>query len=132
MKNPDRRALAVVDFVEGASEWDEQEVVRNRLACLLNCAAAQLALQQPGEAAACCTRALQQDPSNAKALARRARAYALLHDLSAAEADVSALEALDPGHEALPALRRCLKEQRAKGEAADRRTYRNMFASQRQ
>ncbi|KAJ6662765.1 hypothetical protein lerEdw1_010969 [Lerista edwardsae] len=53
---------------------EEEEALReHRVKCLNNSAAAQLKLQQPEEALACCNEALRLDPDNVKALHRKGR-----------------------------------------------------------
>lgn len=44
------RALAIVDFVAGTSEHDQQEIERNKVASLLNVAAVHLAQHEYGSA----------------------------------------------------------------------------------
>lgn len=89
-----QRALAIVDWVKGATAADQAEVDKNRVAVLLNMAAASLTLEDYGDAAHSCSRALHLQPSNSLALLRRAKARAMRREFEAAEADLQAVREL--------------------------------------
>lgn len=67
-------------------------------ALLLNEAQCRLHLSQPADAASLCTRVLEREPENVKALYRRALASLALHDYLLARRDLSAAAKLQPGN----------------------------------
>lgn len=74
------RAQAIIDYVSGASPADQAEVDVNRVAVYLNLAAVRLSLKQYRQATQDCTKALELQPRNAKALLRRSKAFMYLHE----------------------------------------------------
>ncbi len=62
------------------SSADQAEIDTNRQTVLLNIAAVQLAVERHGQAVSYCTRVLDTEPTNIKALLRRAKALASRHD----------------------------------------------------
>ncbi|XP_068814938.1 peptidyl-prolyl cis-trans isomerase FKBP8-like [Struthio camelus] len=73
-----RLALRTLDGPGAAppGPQEEEELREQRVKCLNNCAAAELQLQRPGEALACCEAALRISPDNGKALLRRGKLLA--------------------------------------------------------
>merc|ERR1719399_1742382 len=70
------RALAHCEkFVDINTDDDKKEVADVQLSLYLNCAMCYLKLDNPDKAADNCTRALEIDGGNVKALFRRASAY---------------------------------------------------------
>lgn len=122
-----RRALAVVDFVEGQNPWDQEEVQQNKLSTLNNLAAAHLGLKQWKQAAEFCSKALEIAPDNVTAILRRAKAEIAWFDLDAAEADLAAVQRLDPFNDLLAELHQRIKQQRLLGTRKDRQICRNIF-----
>lgn len=74
------RALSIVELVQGLSSADQVEIDSNRQTVLLNMAAVHLATERHGQAVEYCNRVLATDPTNVKALMRRAKALALRHE----------------------------------------------------
>lgn len=74
------RARAIIDYVSGASLADQAELDVNRVAVYLNLAAVRLSLKQYRQASQDCTKALELQPGNVKALLRRAKAFMYLHE----------------------------------------------------
>ncbi|KDP24694.1 hypothetical protein JCGZ_26469 [Jatropha curcas] len=76
---------------------DEKLVAKGlRLSCNLNNAACKLKLGEYGQASRLCTKVLEQDPNNVKALFRRSDAYLKISELEKAEADLKRALAIDP------------------------------------
>ena len=116
-------ALSIVEFVVAQNPLDQEEVEKNRVLCLLNIAAAHLALAEHGAAAKRCTEALALEPGNVKALLRRAKAFIGRAEYASARADLAAVRELDPwNEEAADEEARCARAEQA-GRSADRSTF---------
>ncbi|KAJ0100484.1 hypothetical protein Patl1_21094 [Pistacia atlantica] len=77
---------------------DDEKHIANalRLSCYLNIAACKLKLEEHSEASRLCTKVIELDPSNVKALFRRSQAYMKTSELEKAEADMKRALAIDP------------------------------------
>ncbi|XP_065852020.1 70 kDa peptidyl-prolyl isomerase-like isoform X2 [Euphorbia lathyris] len=77
---------------------DDEKCIANglKLACNLNNAACKLKLGDYLQASRLCTKVLEQDPSNVKALFRRAEAYLKISELEKAETDIKRALIIDP------------------------------------
>lgn len=125
-------ALVILESVEdaegrGGDQSDVNKLLReNKVRCLLNCAAAHMSpdLASYGAAVSCCNRALELDPGNAKALARRAKAHSLRGDYDHARIDYRAVLESDPWNFNAGNGLRDLKNI----EARDRRRQKTLFS----
>ncbi|RVW15867.1 Peptidyl-prolyl cis-trans isomerase FKBP65 [Vitis vinifera] len=79
---------------------DEEKVQANalRISCNLNNAACKLKLGEYLEASKQCTKVLDLDPSNIKALYRRSQSYLRISELEKAEADIRRALTIDPSN----------------------------------
>ncbi|XP_034692937.1 70 kDa peptidyl-prolyl isomerase-like [Vitis riparia] len=79
---------------------DEEKVQANalRISCNLNNAACKLKLGEYLEASKQCTKVLELDPSNIKALYRRSQSYLRISELEKAEADIRRALTIDPSN----------------------------------
>ncbi|XP_021889647.1 70 kDa peptidyl-prolyl isomerase-like isoform X2 [Carica papaya] len=119
------------DYVseDGSFGDDELKQVKAlRVSCWLNGAACSLKLKDFREAIKLCSRVLDIEFYNVKALYRRAQAYMETSDLVSAELDIKkALEA-DPQNREVKSIQRTLKQLQAESNKRDAKLYRNMFA----
>ena len=100
-------ALGICDFIVAMSSPDQVEVDINKQACCLNVAAVRMAMSEFGEAEKLCTRALELDSRNVKALLRRAKCRIGRGDFAEARADLDRVKELEPWNfEAEEQLRR--------------------------
>jgi len=74
------RARSIVEYVQGMSASDQDELNRNRVAVYLNIAALCMATQDYCRAVHWCGEALQLEPLNFRGLLRRAKANLLSHE----------------------------------------------------
>ncbi|XP_010553661.1 PREDICTED: 70 kDa peptidyl-prolyl isomerase isoform X2 [Tarenaya hassleriana] len=117
------------DCVEACSFGDDEEkqVKALRVSCWLNGAACSLKLKDFPEAIRLCSKVLEIEFLNVKALYRRAQAYIEIGDLFQAEMDIrKALEA-DPENREVKSLERTLKQSKAETDKRDAKLYSNMF-----
>ena len=94
-------ALDLMRFVFPEDEKDQAQINSIRLVCYLNRAACQIRLQDFVGTKKSCSDALYLDPSNVKALYRRAQASAATFDFDRAKRDILAAIKLAPSDPAL-------------------------------
>ncbi|KAL2320604.1 hypothetical protein Fmac_029573 [Flemingia macrophylla] len=92
------KAVKYTEFDHSFSEDEKRHANTLRLSCNLNNAACKLKLGEYIEASRLCTKVLEQDPSNIKALYRRCQAYLKTSDLEKAEADIKRALIIDPNN----------------------------------
>lgn len=92
------KAVKYIEFDHSFNEDEKSQANTLRLSCNLNNAACKLKLGEYIEASRLCTKVLEQDPSNIKALYRRCQAYLKTSDLEKAEADVKTALIIDPNN----------------------------------
>lgn len=90
------KSLAIVDYVVGVSSADQHEIDLNKMAVLLNLAAAYMEKKEFGAAVTYCDRAIKINPKNLKAHVRRCRALIGRRDYAEASADIETIKQLDP------------------------------------
>ncbi|XP_028053276.1 70 kDa peptidyl-prolyl isomerase-like isoform X1 [Camellia sinensis] len=108
---------------------DDQKLVKAlRVSCWLNGAACSLKLNDFHEAIKLCSKVLDVEFHNIKALYRRAQAYMEIADLDLAELDIKkALEA-DSQNRELKLIQKNLKQRQAESNKRDAKLYSNMFS----
>ncbi|KAK4434339.1 peptidyl-prolyl isomerase [Sesamum alatum] len=120
------------DYVgeDGSLTDDDDKVVKSlRVSCWLNGAACSLKLNNFGEAIILCSKILDVESCNVKALYRRAQAYMGVSELYSAEMDIKkALEA-DPHNREIKLIQKNLKQLQAEHNRRDAKLYRAMFPS---
>ncbi|XP_057437886.1 70 kDa peptidyl-prolyl isomerase-like [Lotus japonicus] len=90
------KAVKYIEFDHSFNEDEKRHANSLRLSCNLNKAACKLKLGEYTEASRLCSKVLEQDPLNVKALYRRCQAYLKTSDLKKAEADIKRALILDP------------------------------------
>ncbi|PSR99922.1 Peptidyl-prolyl isomerase [Actinidia chinensis var. chinensis] len=107
---------------------DNQKLVKAlRVSCWLNGAACSLKLNDFHEAIKLCSKVLDVEFHNVKALYRRAQAYMKTADLHLADLDIKrALEA-DPQNREVKLIQKNLKQLQAESDKRDAKLYSNMF-----
>ncbi|KAK1393508.1 Peptidylprolyl isomerase [Heracleum sosnowskyi] len=127
LKKYDKAATYVGE--DGCYEDDNQKLVQSlRVSCWLNNAACCLRLNNFQAAIALCSKVLDIEFYNVKALYRRSQAYIEIADYQLAEVDIKkALEA-DPGNREVKAAQHKLKQLQAESNKRDAKLYSNMFS----
>ncbi|KAL9669303.1 hypothetical protein QQ045_006847 [Rhodiola kirilowii] len=114
---------------EGYERPNDGAVVRSlKVSCNLNNAACKLKLKEYKEAEKLCTKVLELESTNVKALYRRAQAYINLGDLDVAEFDVKKALELDPENRDVKMEYKVLKEKMREYNKKQAKFYGNMFA----
>ncbi|KAM7251604.1 hypothetical protein ACFE04_023487 [Oxalis oulophora] len=118
-------------FVEHDSTFSDEEKQQAKLlkvTCNLNNAACKLKLKDYKQAAKLCTKVLELDSRNVKALYRRAQAYIQLVDLDLAELDIKKALEIDPNNRDVKLEYKVLKEKMREYNKKDAQFYGNIFA----
>ncbi|MBA0588514.1 peptidyl-prolyl cis-trans isomerase FKBP62 [Gossypium raimondii] len=126
-----KRYEKAVSFIEYDSSFNDEEKKQAKLLkvnCNLNNAASKLKLKDYKQAAKLCTKVLELDSGNVKALYRRAQAYIQLVDLDLAEADIKKALEIDPDNRDVKLEYRVLKEKIKEYNKRDAQFYSNIFA----
>lgn len=119
------------DYVSKEGNFgDEEEKVAKalRVSCWLNGAACSLKLNDFKEAVDFCSKVLDIESQNIKALYRRAQAYMENSDLDLAEFDVKKALEVDPNNREVKVLQKNLKRHQAESNKRDANFYANMFS----
>ncbi|KAG4156777.1 hypothetical protein ERO13_D02G018350v2, partial [Gossypium hirsutum] len=126
-----KRYEKAVRYIEHDYSFNHEEQQQSKLlkvTCNLNNAACQLKLKDYKQAEELCTKVLELESRNVKALYRRAQAYIQLVDLDLAEADIKKALEIDPGNRELKMGCRVLKEKMREYKKKDAQFYGNIFA----
>ena len=90
------QALSFIEYDSGFSDDEKQQAKVLKIICNLNNAACKLKLKDYKQSVKLCTKVLDADSKNVKALYRRAQAYIQLVDLDLAELDIKKALEIDP------------------------------------
>ncbi|XP_059298484.1 peptidyl-prolyl cis-trans isomerase FKBP62-like [Lycium ferocissimum] len=126
-----KRYEKAVSFIEYDSSFNDDEKEQAKLlkvSCNLNNAACKLKLKEYKEAEKLCTKVLEIDSKNVKALYRRAQAYIQLVDLDLAELDIKKALEIDPDNRDVKLEYKVLKEKIKEYNKKDAQFYGNIFA----
>ncbi|XP_021669185.2 peptidyl-prolyl cis-trans isomerase FKBP62 [Hevea brasiliensis] len=126
-----RRYEKAVNFIEYDSSFSEEEKQQTRalkITCKLNNVACKLKLKDYKQAEKLCTKVLELDSRNVKALYRRAQAYIQLVDLDLAEMDIKKALEIDPDNRDVKLEYKVLKEKVREYNKKDAQFYSNIFA----
>ncbi|KAL6843501.1 hypothetical protein ACP4OV_026563 [Aristida adscensionis] len=121
------KALIYVNEGEYFEDDTEKLVKSLRISCWLNHAACCLKLKDFGQAINLCSKVLEIESCNVKALYRRAQAYVESYDLELAKTDVLKALELDPNNKEVKLLQANLKKLQVESDKRDAKLYANMF-----
>ncbi|GMI71837.1 hypothetical protein like AT5G48570 [Hibiscus trionum] len=122
------KAVRFIDYDSSFSDEEKKQAKLLKVTCNLNNAACKLKLKDYKQAEKLCTKVLELDSRNVKALYRRAQAYIQLADLDLAEADIKKALEIDPDNRDVKLEYRTLKEKIKEYNKKDARFYGNIFA----
>ncbi|KAH9738747.1 peptidylprolyl isomerase [Citrus sinensis] len=92
------KAAKIIEFDHSFTDDEKHQANGLRLSCHLNNAACKLKLEDYSEASSLCTKVLELEPLNVKALYRRSQAYLKTSELEKAEADIKRALTIDPNN----------------------------------
>ncbi|KAK3405893.1 hypothetical protein EUGRSUZ_K02110 [Eucalyptus grandis] len=122
------KAVKYIEYDTSFSEDEKKQAKALKVACNLNDAACKLKLKDYNQAEKLCTKVLELDSRNVKALYRRAQAYIELSDLDLAEFDIKKALEIDPHNRDVKLEYKVLKEKVKEFNKKDAKFYGNMFA----
>ncbi|KAL6646215.1 hypothetical protein ACP70R_017823 [Stipagrostis hirtigluma subsp. patula] len=122
------KAAKFIEYDSSFSEEEKKQSKQLKISCNLNNAACKLKLKDYKQAEKLCTKVLELDSQNVKALYRRVQAYIQLADLELAEADVKKALEIDPDNRDVKLEYKTLKEKIKEYNKKDAKFYSNMFA----
>lgn len=122
------KAVKFIEYDSSFSEEEKQQAKVLKVFCNLNNAACKLKLKEYKQAEKLCTKVLEIDSRNVKALYRRAQAYIQLVDLDLAEVDIKKALDIDPDNRDVKQEYKFLKEKVREYNKRDAKFYGNIFA----
>ncbi|XP_039050559.1 peptidyl-prolyl cis-trans isomerase FKBP65-like [Hibiscus syriacus] len=122
------KAAKLIEYDSSFSEEEKKQTKSLKVTCNLNNAACKLKLKDYKQAEKLCTKVLELDSRNVKALYRRTQAYIQLVDLDLAEADIKKALEIDPDNKDVKLEYRILKEKIKECNKKDAQFYGNIFA----
>ncbi|KAL7154212.1 hypothetical protein ABFS83_04G220700 [Erythranthe nasuta] len=126
-----KRYEKAAKFIEYDTSFSEEEKKQSKVlkvTCNLNNAACKLKLKEYKQAEKLCTKVLELEGTNVKALYRRAQAYMNMADLDLAEFDIKKALEIDPDNRDVKLEYKVLKEKVKEINKKDAKFYGNMFA----
>jgi len=122
------KAAKYIEYDSSFSEDEKKQSKALKISIKLNDAACKLRLKEYKEAEKLCTKVLELESTNVKALYRRAQAYTELVDLELAELDIKKALEIDPNNRDVKIAYKALKDKLREYNKRDAKFYGNMFA----
>ncbi|KAM0822527.1 hypothetical protein ACQ4PT_071441 [Festuca glaucescens] len=122
------KAAKYIEYDSSYSEDEKKQSKALKISINLNDAACKLKLKDYKEAVKLCTKVLELESTNVKALYRRAQAYTALVDLELAELDIKKALEIDPDNREVKVAYKALKDKQREYNKRDAKFYGTMFA----
>ncbi|KAK7400042.1 hypothetical protein VNO78_11241 [Psophocarpus tetragonolobus] len=122
------KAIKYVEYDSSFSDEEKQQTKALKITCNLNNAACKLKLKDYKQAEKTCTKVLELDNRNVKALYRRAQAYLHLVDLDLAEMDIKKALEIEPDNRDVKMEYKILKQKVREYNKKDAQFYGSIFA----
>lgn len=122
------KAVKYIEYDSSFSDEEKKQAKALKISCNLNNAACKLKMKEYKEAEKLCTKVLEMDSTNVKALYRRAQAYINLADLELAEFDIKKALEIDPDNREVKLEYKMLKEKMREYNKKDAQFYGKMFS----
>ena len=122
------KAVKFIEYDSSFSTDEKKQAKTLKVACNLNNAACKLKLKEYKEAEKLCTKVLELESTNVKALYRRAQAYMQLADLDLAEFDIKKALDIDPDNREVKLEYRTLKDKVKEYNKKEQKFYGNIFS----
>ncbi|KAK9055628.1 hypothetical protein SSX86_026713 [Deinandra increscens subsp. villosa] len=122
------KAAKYIEYDSSFGDEEKKQAKALKVSCNLNNAACKLKLKDYKQAEKLCTKVLEIESKNVKALYRRAQAYIHVADLELAELDVKKALEIDPDNRDVKLEYKVLKEKMKEYNKRDAKFYGNMFA----
>ncbi|CAM8982935.1 unnamed protein product [Rhodiola kirilowii] len=122
------KAAKYIEYDTNFSDDEKKQAKALKVSCNLNNAACKLKLKEYKQAEKLCTKVLDMESTNVKALYRRVQAYINLGDLDVAEFDIKKALELDPDNRDVKKEYKILKEKMREYNKKQAQFYGNMFS----
>ncbi|KAL2343488.1 hypothetical protein Fmac_004773 [Flemingia macrophylla] len=122
------KAIKYIEYDSSFNDEEKQQTKALKITSNLNNAACKLKLKDYKQAEKTCTKVLELDSRNVKALYRRAQAYIHLVDLDLAEMDIKKALEIEPDNRDIKIEYKILKEKVREYNKKDAQFYGNIFA----
>ncbi|KAI3801170.1 hypothetical protein L1987_29273 [Smallanthus sonchifolius] len=122
------KAAKYIEYDSSFGDEEKKQAKALKVLCNLNNAACKLKLKDYKQAEKLCTKVLEIESKNVKALYRRAQAYIHVADLDLAELDIKKALEIDPDNRDVKLEYKLLKEKMKEYNKKDAKFYGNMFA----
>lgn len=122
------KAVKYIEYDSSFSEEEKQQTKVLKVTCNLNNAACKLKLKDYRQAEKLCSKVLELESRNVKALYRRAQAYIQLVDLDLAEQDIKKALEIDPDNREVKMEYKMLKEKVREYNKKDAQFYGSIFS----
>ncbi|KAH9621805.1 hypothetical protein KSS87_008365 [Heliosperma pusillum] len=122
------KAVKYIEYDTSFSDEEKKQCKTLKVSCNLNNAACKLKLKDYKAAEKLCTKVLELDSVNVKALYRRAQAYINLADLELAEFDIKKALEIDPDNREVKLEYKTLREKIKEYNRKDAQLYGKMFS----
>ncbi|KAL5550469.1 hypothetical protein UlMin_000645 [Ulmus minor] len=122
------KAARYIEYDSSFSDEEKQQAKVLKVSCNLNNTACKLKLKDYKQAEKLCTKVLELDSQNVKALYRRAQAYIQLVDLDLAEMDIKKALEIDPENRDVKLEYKILKEKVKEYNKKDTQFYGSIFS----
>ncbi|XWS47180.1 hypothetical protein CRYUN_Cryun14cG0131200 [Craigia yunnanensis] len=122
------KAVKYIEYDSSFGEEEKKQAKALKVACNLNNAACKLKLKDYKQAEKLCTKVLELESANVKALYRRAQSYIHVADLDLAGFDIKKALELDPDNREVKLEYKVLKEKIKEYNKKEAKFYGNMFA----
>ncbi|KAL1323353.1 hypothetical protein HN51_033689 [Arachis hypogaea] len=122
------KAIKYIEYDSSFSDEEKQKTKVLKVTCNLNNAACKLKLKDYKQAEKLCTKVLELDSRNVKALYRRAQAYIQLVDLDLAEMDIKKALEIEPDNRDVKIEYKILKDKVREYNKKDAQFYGSIFA----
>ncbi|XP_068656764.1 70 kDa peptidyl-prolyl isomerase-like isoform X2 [Aristolochia californica] len=126
-----KRYVKAADYVSEDKDYGDEvqkQAKSLRVSCWLNHAACSLKLNDFPEVVKLCSKVLDVESHNIKALFRRAQAFMELSDLNLTELDIKKALEVDPDNREVKSLLKMLKQRKVESNKKDAKLYSNMFS----
>ncbi|KAH7289437.1 hypothetical protein KP509_30G001700 [Ceratopteris richardii] len=122
------KAAKLIEYDSAFSEDEKKQAKVLKVVCSLNNAACKLKTKDFKEATKLCTKVLELESQNVKALYRRAQSYVETADFDLAELDIKKALEIDPSNRDVKVEYRRLKQLQSEYDKKEAKMYANIFS----
>eukprot|EP00262_Sarcandra_glabra_P003861 TRINITY_DN1468_c1_g1_i2.p1 TRINITY_DN1468_c1_g1~~TRINITY_DN1468_c1_g1_i2.p1 ORF type:complete len:535 (-),score=113.95 TRINITY_DN1468_c1_g1_i2:167-1771(-) len=122
------KAAKYVEYDHSFTDEDKIRANALKISCHLNNAACKIRIGEYVDALRLCTKVLDLDPYNVKALYRRSQSYLMTSDLEKAEVDIKSALLIDPDNREMKLEYKKLKDKQKESDKTQAKIFGTMFS----